>query len=197
MNIRKIYKIQNNKILLFINKSPDLKFISLTQEHGNTIHFAENVKGNEKGDGLITKSGKIIGVKTADCIPLVILTYNPLFYGVFHVGWRSFKKGIVRKCIYIFNSYGFKSQNLIAFLGPSICRRCYEVGKEFKKIFKTFIFEKNSKIYFDLKGAVKEEILRYGIKKIYDFLPCTFESDFLPSYRRTGEKSRILTLVLS
>ncbi len=190
-------KIGNNLIISLIDENPEFEYISLNQVHGDKIFFAEDFDGKDKrGDGILTRTGKILCVKTADCIPLFILTENPLFYGIFHVGWRSLFKGIIRKGIREFLKYGFKPYNLCAYIGPSICSNCYEVGIEFKELDSQFLFKRNNKFYYDLKGKSVYELLKMGIKNIHLSNLCTYESSFLPSYRRNRNKRRILNFVM-
>ncbi|MEN3046321.1 MAG: polyphenol oxidase family protein [Candidatus Hydrothermales bacterium] len=184
-------RILNNLFIAFINEKPNFDYFSLEQVHGDDVYFVEDLKGkNEvRGDGLITKSGKVLCVKTADCIPLVVLTYNPYFYGIFHVGWRGLFGGIIKKGIQKFINSGFKPSDLFIYLGPSICSYCYEVGEEFTKFDRQFLFFRNGKYFYDLRGKCVYELLRLGIKNIDISEFCTYESDYFPSYRKKrGEK---------
>ncbi|MEO0271455.1 MAG: polyphenol oxidase family protein [candidate division WOR-3 bacterium] len=190
-------KVRNNLIISLIDEKPEFEYISLNQVHGDKVFFAEDYKEKDKkGDGLITRTGKILCVKTADCIPLVILTENPLFYGIFHVGWRSLFKGIIKKGIREFLKYGFNLKNLYAYLGPSICSNCYEVGIEFKDFDNQFLFKRKNKFFYDLRGKSVYELLKMGVKNIHLSSLCTFEKNFLPSYRRDKNKRRIFSFVM-
>lgn len=184
-------KLLNNLFIAFVNEKPHLNYFSLEQIHGNDVFFVEDldIVNGVRGDGLITRSGKVLCVKTADCIPLVILTYNPYFYGIFHVGWRGLFKGIIKRGIQKFIDSGFKPLDLFIYIGPSICSSCYEVGKEFMEFDRQFLFFRDGKFFYDLRGKCVYELLRLGIKKIDVSKFCTYESDGLPSYRKKrGEK---------
>jgi hypothetical protein len=159
--------------------------------------IADKISKNTKGDGIITFKGMKIGVKTADCVPLVILTEKPEVYGTFHLGWRGLKKGFIFRIVDFFIRLGFKPYNLKAIIGPCICKNCYEVGVEFTEWGGEFVYQKKGKYFFDLKGFTEKELLEKGIKEIFISPLCTFESKILPSYRREPEnKNRILTYVL-
>ncbi len=189
-------RILNNLIISFIDEIPDFKYFSLNQIHSDKIFFVEDIKGETEGDGLLTRTGKILCIKTADCIPLVILTQNPYFYGIFHVGWRGLFKGIVKKAIREFLLYGFKPSELYVYIGPSICSNCYEVGKEFVNYDNQFLFKRNNKYFYDLKGRCFYELSKSGVKNIFSSDLCTFENEFLPSFRRNKSTGRILNCVM-
>ncbi len=188
-------KILNNLVISFIDENPDFEYFSLNQIHSDRIFFAEDMKEKTEGDGLLTRTGKILCVKTADCIPLIILTKNPYFYGIFHVGWRGLFKKIVNKAIREFLLYGFKPPDLYAYIGPSICSNCYEVGEEFINYDREFLFKRKNKFFYDLKEKCRYELLKQGIKNIEISNLCTFENKHLPSYRREKDSKRILTCV--
>jgi len=188
-------RILNNLIISFIDETPDFEYFSLNQIHSERIFFVEDIKGETEGDGLLTRTGKSLCIKTADCIPLVILTQNPYFYGIFHVGWRGLFKGIVKKAIREFLLYGFKPSDLYAYAGPSICSNCYEVGKEFVNYDNQFLFKKNNKYFYDLKGRCIYELSKSGVRNIFYSDLCTFENKSLPSFRRDKSAGRILNCV--
>jgi len=189
-------RILNNLVISFIDEVPDFKYFSLNQIHSNKIFFIEDIRGKTEGDGLLTRTGKILCIKTADCIPLVILTPNPFIYGIFHVGWRGLFKGIIKRGIEKFLIVGFKPSDLYAYIGPSICSNCYEVGKEFVNYDNQFLFKRNNHYFYDLKGRCLYELSKSGLKNIFYSDLCTFENEFLPSYRRDKSAGRILNCVM-
>ena len=73
----------------------------------------------------------------ADCVPLLFYDSEHHVAGMAHSGWRGTVAKIGAKFVaYIQREYGSKPENIIAAIGPSICRSCYEVGEEVAEEFK-------------------------------------------------------------
>lgn len=89
------------------------------------------------GDGLITDVPDILlAVKTADCMPVIVVDKKKKAVGIFHAGWRGTLNRIVQKGVgemrRWFNS---NPKDLEAALGPSIRDCCYKVGDEVRDHF--------------------------------------------------------------
>ena len=89
-------------------------------------------------DALITNvRGCAIGVRTADCIP--VLLYDPVKKAVaaIHSGWKGTLNRISQKTIFKMKDvFGTTPSDLKAVIGPGICRRCFQVGEEVVNFFK-------------------------------------------------------------
>lgn len=98
----------------FINASKE-KRISLLQDKDALITSIENI---------------IIGINTADCVP--VLFYEPLsgIIAAAHAGWKGTVNKIVQKTLSGISSLGGNIITTQVILGPSICRECFEVGSE-------------------------------------------------------------------
>ena len=74
-----------------------LGLVTLRQIHSSLIRKvrAEDVQGNEmpallKGDGLMTdEPGVLLGIQTADCIPVLLADRKNRAVAAFHAGWRG------------------------------------------------------------------------------------------------------------
>ncbi len=91
------------------------------------------------GDGLITNTpGLLLAVKTADCMPIIIVDPRKRAVGVFHAGWRGTLKRIAEKGVGEMRRwFGSRPQDLKAALGPSIRNCCYNVGEEVRDHFRS------------------------------------------------------------
>ncbi|HET8666444.1 MAG TPA: peptidoglycan editing factor PgeF [Terriglobales bacterium] len=91
------------------------------------------------GDGLITSTpGLLLAVKTADCMPVLIVDPKKRVVGAFHAGWRGTLRRIVEKGVgEMRRCYGSKASDLQAVLGPSIRSCCYSVGEEVRDHFRS------------------------------------------------------------
>lgn len=83
-------------------------------------------------DALITNvKGCAIGVRTADCVP--VLLYDPLNHAAaaIHCGWRGTVQRLSQKAIRLMvQHYGTQVQHLLAVIGPSIGPEAFQVGRE-------------------------------------------------------------------
>ena len=69
-------------------------------------------------DALVTNvPGIVIGVFTADCVPV-------------HAGWKGTVKGIVVRAVDRMSELGATPSAVRVFIGPAICMSCFEVGDE-------------------------------------------------------------------
>jgi YfiH family protein len=84
------------------------------------------------GDALLTASpGILLAIRTADCIPILLVDPRLRIVGAIHAGWRGALKRIVEKTVgEMRRIFGSRPQDLFAALGPSIRACCYEVGDE-------------------------------------------------------------------
>jgi hypothetical protein len=89
------------------------------------------------GDGLITNvAGVLLGVKVADCLPVIVADRKRKAVGVFHAGWRGTVQRIVEKGIgEMRRQLGCDPANLVAAIGPGIGACCYEIGEEVENEF--------------------------------------------------------------
>ena len=171
--------VNNNlKIACLKICSSHKKLILLHQIHSAKFHFLnKSYKKNTKkliGDALITDQKKIIiGILTADCVPVLIYDNNRKIISAIHAGWKGAYKGIVKKVIKFLLKNGSESKNLVAAIGPCISQKSYEIKKDFKTKFlrqnkKNEIFFKKirNKTYFSLNKYVYCQLKSLGLKKI-------------------------------
>jgi len=157
----------------------------------------------EDVDGLITNiPGITLVTFYADCVPLYFLDPTHQAVGLSHSGWRGTVKRMgevtVKK---MEEAFGTKAEDVIACIGPSICKECYEVGgevaQEFMKGFDKKYWggilseKKDGKYLLDLWRANEIVLLEAGIKQeniqVTDI--CTHcNSDLLFSHRTTGNE---------
>ncbi len=85
-----------------------------------------------EGDGLITdRPGVLLAVGTADCVPVLVVDTSKRVVAAFHAGWRGTVSRMVETGIArLQQSYGSRTEDLIAAVGPSIGPCCYSVGNE-------------------------------------------------------------------
>lgn len=134
-----------------------------------------------EADGLITDSGRPVGVFSADCLPLII--YNDRVVAAVHAGWRSTCLNIARRAVEgLTEKYGAAPGTLKAWIGPCINQCCLEMGEE---VYQQFVaadpawsafFVKKEKWHLDLRGLNRYQLKTAGIgdTQINDVDECTF-----------------------
>jgi polyphenol oxidase len=89
------------------------------------------------GDGLITTTpGLLLGVQTADCVPVLVVDTARRIVAAFHAGWRGTVARIVEHGVTrLQREFGSRPESLVAAIGPSIGACCYTVGAEVYSAF--------------------------------------------------------------
>lgn len=153
-------------------------------------------------DGIVTKTpGLVLGIRTADCVPVFFWDPVQKVAGIAHGGWKGIKKGIMSQMLKVFSKeFKTKITDLKVAIGPSIRKCCYEVGKEFLGYFPGFYHARDAnKGYLDLVGAIKRGLIKKGIlpDQIEDTEICTVcENKNFFSYRAENQtKERILNII--
>jgi YfiH family protein len=114
--------------------------VTLRQIHSDIIHFVDSPRAAQlAGDGLVTATpGLLLGIQTADCLPVMIVDSKRRAVGVFHAGWRGTLKRIVEKGVGAMRRhFGSLPRDLKAVIGPGIHGCCYEVGEEVRNKFES------------------------------------------------------------
>jgi polyphenol oxidase len=122
------------------HSSAKLQMVNLRQIHSGLIHrILEIPKDNVPlaGDGMVTDvPGILLGILTADCLPVILVDSKRRAVGVFHAGWRGTVKRIVEKGVgEMHRWFGTNPGDLKAAIGPGIRGCCYEVGPEVRSAF--------------------------------------------------------------
>ena len=111
----------------------DLALVPLRQIHSDVVHlFGAAPQEPCKGDASLTNTpGLLLGVQTADCVPILLADPNRRAVAAIHAGWRGTLARIAAKAVgQMQMRFGSRPADLLAALGPSIGSCCYEVGPE-------------------------------------------------------------------
>lgn len=143
-------------------------------------------------------------VMTADCLPILVTDLSGSCVAAIHAGWKGLADGVVSKTI---NAMPVHAEELMAWIGPAISARQFEVGEDVLQAF--MLKDKRNQSYFkakevgekylaDLPGLVGFELESIGVKtaNIYQSNLCSYESEELfYSYRRDGKTGRMASLI--
>ena len=111
----------------------DLKLVPLKQFHSAIVHcFRTGPSEPCKGDASLTNTpGLLLGVQTADCVPILLVDPKRRAVAAVHAGWRGTLARIAEKTVgEMRKRFGSDPADLLAALGPAIGGCCYEVGTE-------------------------------------------------------------------
>ena len=123
-----------------------MRLVTLRQIHSDRIHRVERADESSskfseapKADALITREpGALLGVQTADCIPILLADPKRRAVAAIHSGWRGTLARIATKALgRMHMEFGTRPGDVIAALGPGIGRCCYEVGSEVAREFQS------------------------------------------------------------
>ncbi|MGA2740636.1 MAG: polyphenol oxidase family protein, partial [Bryobacteraceae bacterium] len=148
------------------------------------------------GDALLENTpGHLVAVKTADCIPILLVDEERRAVAAVHAGWRGTAAGIVRNALRgMREEFGTRPGHVHAAIGPGIGKCCYEVGADVAAQF-----GETGPCHIDLVETNRRQLIEAGIpaSRIYAANLCTKcgVEDF-HSYRRDKEQAgRMLSFV--
>jgi len=125
--------LENRRLFQSVLDASDLKLISLKQIHSDVIHLFDAAPSELcQGDASATsRPGLLLGIQTADCVPILLVDPKRRAVAAVHAGWRGTLQRIVAKAIgQMQMQFKTKPSDVLAAIGPSIGGCCYEVGTE-------------------------------------------------------------------
>ncbi len=189
-------------------KNAGLGVTMLRQIHSAQVQNARGLTDRVcEGDALVSNEiGKRIGVRTADCVPLLLVDTQNRAVSAIHAGWRGTAASIVTQTVErMAQDFGSDSLYIHAAIGPCIRACCYEVGEEvlakFQQLFPVNppVVVENNRIKLDLVEANRRLLEQAGIQssQIYDSKLCTYcAPEEFYSYRRTpSDPGRLISFV--
>jgi len=149
--------VQKNRDLFFGQLGTErFALASLRQVHSTIVYQVDHATDGEleyclpgngppgqtgldqpEGDALLTaQPGILLAVRTADCLPLLLVDAKRRAVAAVHAGWRGALGRIIEKTVgEMRRVYGSDPSSLRAVLGPSIRACCYEVGEDVEEAF--------------------------------------------------------------
>ncbi len=115
-----------------------MPLVTLRQIHSDVIHIAAAPEVDApKADALATRTPELLlGVQTADCVPILLADTRQRAVAAIHAGWRGTLARIAVKALGRMRmEFGTRPRDVVAALGPAIGRCCYEVGPEVAQAF--------------------------------------------------------------
>lgn len=146
-------------------------------------------------DAMVTDCpGVLLGILTADCVPVLFADQRAGVVGAAHAGWKGAIGGVTDNSIAAMVALGARRENIVAAIGPCIGRASYEVSDAFATPFidedvengRFFAAGRPGHLMFDIAGYVAARLQRAGIDRvaILDEDTCAQPDRFF-SYRRS------------
>lgn len=179
--------------------------ITLRQVHSDRVVNAAGLQDRAReGDALITDEiGKCIGVRTADCVPILLLDCRNRAIGAVHAGWRGTAANVVRLAIEKMHAdFDTVPGDIYAAMGPCIRDCCYEVGAEVAERFSNDFPEwqsESGKRKLNLPEANRRQMENAGVaaQRIFDCDLCTTcqPAQFFSHRREPENRSRMVAAI--
>lgn len=208
-----IYENRRRFLKLFAG---DWRLTGCWQIHGSSVRVVRDPSDvrsdEERCDGLSTNVTRVLlGIKTADCVPVLLADARTGACAAVHAGWRGTVESIVVRALELMNEeYGTRAEDLRASIGPAALVCCYEVGAEVIEAFRARFQDAESLLTptregharIDLHLANFNQLIAKGVHaECIHLAPfCTMcRNDLFFSYRREkrlhGRVGRLMSVV--
>jgi len=159
-----------------------------------------------QADAVVAEPGFAAGVRTADCVPILVGDPVSGVAAAIHAGWRGTVAGVIACAMERFARAGGDPARAVAAIGPCICAACFEVGDDVAELISQATQPKGTpaepvvtradKAHANLRLAVRLLLGRAGVRTIEDVPGCTrCETDRFFSYRRDRTSGRHLAAI--
>jgi polyphenol oxidase len=163
---------------------PGAKLCRVYQYHSADVVLAENAlsiatleqqDNPPKADAMVSnRPGLLLGVQTADCVPILFADHRAGVIGAAHSGWKGSIGGISENVIAAMERLGASRDNIVCAVGPCIAQKSYEVDDSFLSHFakadpdneRFFTGGKTGHHQFDMEGYVASRIATAGVRHI-------------------------------
>lgn len=174
----------------------------LEQVHGAGVARLPVAVTKPQADAAVTTTpGVVCAVLTADCLPVLFCDRDGTKVAAAHAGWRGLAGGVLEATV---AAMDVPPQDVLAWLGPAIGSRTFEVGEEVRAAFtaddpaasSAFTPTRPGHWRADLYTLARRRLARIGVEAVFGGGHCTFEeSQRFYSYRRDGRTGRMASLI--
>ncbi len=177
----------------------------LRQVHGVAVADADAAAGAgeaPQADAAVARApGKVCAVSIADCMPVLLAGERGDVVGIAHAGWRGLAAGVIEATL---EAMSVRPANVVAWLGPAISARVYEVGEEVREAFvardaraaAAFAPTRPGHWWLDLYAVARQRLAARGVEQVHGGGFCTHaESARFFSWRRDRAAERMAAVV--
>ena len=172
------------------------------QVHGTTAVRADPKANGVPADGVYSKERNTVClVSLADCMPVLLADERGEGVAAAHAGWRGLAAGVIESAI---DALGLPGERLLAWLGPAIGPKVYEVGDEVRIAFierdaradEAFAPTRPGHWLLDLYAVARQRLSSRGVLRVFGGDFCTYsQQDKFFSYRKNGAAERMAAAV--
>lgn len=180
------------------------RLFTVKQVHKADIFVATTsaVSPEPIADAIITQQkGLALGIRTADCVPILLSTLNGDMIAAIHAGWPSTYAGIIQATVQKMVDLGADINQIVASVGPAVAGESYEVGKEIILKFARQSFEysayfskseREGHYMFNLPGLAAKILAHAGVLDVKNIGIDTYANEnLLYSHRRATHKGQV------
>lgn len=148
-----------------------------------------------KADALVTdRAGLLLGILTADCVPILFADAQRGVVGAAHAGWKGALHGVAEATLAAMAALGAERGNIACAIGPCIGRASYEVSEGFERPFlerdgedaRFFSAARPGHLQFDIAGYVAARLAAAGVTRVAMLDEDTYsQPERFFSYRRS------------
>lgn len=180
------------------------QLLLLKQVHGATVVEAPWNGTPEADASVATGPGWLLGIQTADCLPVLLVDPKRRLVAAAHAGWRGTAAGVAARAVDALVARGSRPEDLVAALGPGIGPCCYEVGDDVRAAFPPaaaafFRPGPNGRPHLDVRAANARHLVEAGLRPeaLHHVADCTrCRADLYHSHRRQGKAAgRMISFV--
>ena len=175
----------------------------LRQVHGNQVVRPSAHSAHEifEADAAVTGDADVVlAILTADCLPVLFASRDGERIGAAHAGWRGLAAGVLEATV---AAMGDSPDQIIAWLGPAIGAKSYEIGAEVRDTFIThdrsaevaFTESRPGHWFCDLYALATQRLHACGVREIYGGGLDTRNDERFYSYRREPRTGRFASLI--
>jgi hypothetical protein len=170
----------------------------LRQVHGIAVSRLDSSPLKEADAAVTATPGTVCAIGAADCMPVLLADEAGTVVAAAHAGWRGLSGGVIEAALGAMN---VAPADVLAWLGPAIGPRAYEVGEDVRAAFAGYESAFSAPTRpghwkLDLYAVARQRLRSAGVTKTYGGGLCTYsEPERFFSYRRERTKERMAALI--
>jgi YfiH family protein len=179
----------------------------LEQVHGTAVVDLDELddlssEGPPRVDAATTaSSGSVCVIQVADCMPVLFAARDGSAVGAAHAGWRGLAGGVLETTV---RQLSVSPGDLLAWLGPAISQKHFEVGADVRAAFtatdpgasSAFLPNTRGRWQCDLYALARRRLAALGVESVFGGGWCTYDDPArFFSFRRDGQCGRMAALI--
>lgn len=193
--------IEENRRLAIAAVLPGAELVTVHQVHSADVVYVERAWAQDDrphADAMVTdRPGRLLGILTADCAPVLFADAEAGVIGAAHAGWRGAMAGVTDSTIAAMEQAGARRERIRVAIGPCIGQTSYEVDEGFRARFleqdpgnaRFFADGQRAKPHFDLEAYVEHRLRSAGIGQVETMHLDTYaDAERFYSYRRATHR---------